>query len=64
LREVCEWLAQRMDLDVSAMAADGVPMRGGNKRCSNQRLLDAGYQFAYPDYRSGYGAILRDELVG
>jgi nucleoside-diphosphate-sugar epimerase len=58
LREVCEWLARRMGLDVSAMVEDSAPMRGGNKRCNNQRLLDAGYTFSYPDYRAGYGALL------
>jgi hypothetical protein len=26
----------------------------GNKRCSNQRLLDSGFVFRYPSYRDGY----------
>ena len=26
----------------------------GNKRCSNRRLLETGYAFAYPTYREGY----------
>lgn len=26
----------------------------GNKRCSNKRLLDSGYEFVYPTYREGY----------
>ena len=33
-------------------------VRGGNKRCSNARLLAAGYRFIYPDYRAGYAALL------
>lgn len=59
LREVCEWLAQAMGLDVSAMSEDAAPMRGGNKRCNNQRLLDSGYQLIYPDYKAGFGAALQ-----
>ncbi len=30
----------------------------GSKRCSNQRLLDSGYQFKYPDYRAGYKQVI------
>ena len=59
LRLVCEWLAQAMELDISAMSEDASPMRGGNKRCSNQRLLDSGYQFIYPDYKAGFDAMLK-----
>ena len=33
--------------------------RGGNKRCSNQRLRQSGYQLAYPSFREGYGALIR-----
>ena len=39
------------------------PLRGGkriagSKRCSNSRLLQSGYEFIYPDYRSGYRQVL------
>lgn len=30
----------------------------GSKRCSNQRLLDTGYSFKYPDYRAGYRQVI------
>ena len=33
--------------------------RGGSKRCSNQRLLDSGFEFTYPDFRAGYRAMIR-----
>lgn len=59
LREVCQWLAQAIGLDVSAMSEDASPMRGGNKRCSNQRLLESGYQFLYPDYKAGFKAVIQ-----
>lgn len=29
-----------------------------NKRCMNQRIVDLGYTFKYPDYRAGYKAII------
>jgi nucleoside-diphosphate-sugar epimerase len=59
LRKVCEWLTLAMGLDVSAMSEGASPMRGGNKRCNNQRLLDNGYQFLYPNYEAGFGAMLQ-----
>lgn len=34
----------------------------GSKRCSNQRLLDTGYDFTYPDYKSGYSKLITDYL--
>jgi nucleoside-diphosphate-sugar epimerase len=30
----------------------------GSKRCSNQRLLDSGFRFRYPDYKSGYRQVV------
>lgn len=62
LREVCEWLASNIGLDPANLQEDATPMRGGNKRCSNRRLLQAGYRFVYPDYRAGFGAILQSGL--
>jgi nucleoside-diphosphate-sugar epimerase len=61
LRQICEWLARAMDLDVAAMSEEPLPLRGGNKRCSNRRLLDSGYRFIYPDYRAGFGSLLQSE---
>ena len=29
-----------------------------NKRCRNNRLLESGFQFQYPDYQSGYRQVL------
>ncbi len=40
-------------------AASGVAKRiAGSKRCSNRRLLQSGYRFLYPDFRSGYRQVL------
>lgn len=38
--------------------AEGKSARGGNRRLSNARLRGTGFEFAYPDYRSGYRAVL------
>lgn len=32
--------------------------RAGSKRCSNQRLLDSGYQFIYPTWAEGYTEMI------
>jgi len=32
--------------------------RAGSKRCSNQRLLATGFEFRYPDYRTGYREMI------
>jgi nucleoside-diphosphate-sugar epimerase len=55
--EVRHWIAARMGvaLDDTRGSTD---QRGGNKRCSNHRLLAVGYRFLYPDFRAGYSALL------
>ena len=34
--------------------------RAGSKRCRNDRLLATGFQFRYPDFRSGYREMIND----
>jgi nucleoside-diphosphate-sugar epimerase len=54
--EILDWLADQMGLPhVSHQHRLG---EGSNKRLSNQRLIALGYQFHYPDYQSGYRAIM------
>ena len=36
----------------------------GHKRCRNSRLRASGYQLRYPDYRSGYRAVLAGRFQG
>ncbi len=62
LRAVCEWLASNIGLDPANLQEDATLMRGGNKRCSNRRLLRTGYRFVYPDYQAGFGAILKSGI--
>jgi nucleoside-diphosphate-sugar epimerase len=56
--EVERWLAGEMGVDVGEETAD---FRGGDavgKRCRNLLLHASGYLLRFPDFRSGYRAVL------
>ena len=55
---VCHWLAQQLNAPTPT-TAPGEPNAPQNKRCSNQLLRNAGYQFRYPSFREGYLGILQ-----
>lgn len=57
IAEVHQWLAAQ--LDVSYRCDSGYRHMAGSKRGNNQRLRDSGFVFRYPDYRSGYTAVLK-----
>ena len=57
--EVRQWLAGKLGKDPRELQSSD-SHRGGNKRCSNRRLLSAGYELQYPGYRDGYSALLGD----
>lgn len=50
--DVVTWLAEQMG--VAEFLSETAANERGNKRCSNQRLLDSGFEFRYPSYRDGY----------
>lgn len=55
--EVLDWLSER--LGVARPARIGSQDDGGQgKRVANRRLLASGFEFQFPDYMTGYGAIL------
>jgi nucleoside-diphosphate-sugar epimerase len=62
--EVESWLARKLGVDNRDQGLPpplDQPTRhntAGHKRCRNGALRDSGYQLLYPDYRSGYGALL------
>ncbi|MCP8686408.1 SDR family oxidoreductase [Marinobacterium sedimentorum] len=56
LHEVTQWLAGELGLEISETRPT---RRGGSKRCRNTRLKACGYRFIYPDFRSGYRALLQ-----
>lgn len=56
--EVMTWLAQQLNClapSIKTIESDDTM----NKRCSNQRLKNLGYQFIYPGYKDGYGYELK-----
>ena len=59
--EVECWLAQRLGLPRNPQWTPGETAEAftiGHKRCSNRLLHASGYRLLYPDYRSGYEAVL------
>ncbi len=58
LWELQQWLAARLGLPVGHLQPTSHNRRVGSKRCDNRRLLDTGYQFRYPSFREGYGALI------
>ncbi|MEQ8802682.1 Rossmann-fold NAD(P)-binding domain-containing protein [Haliea sp.] len=62
--EVELWLARELGLKewrtrVSGLRGAGL-RGGGHKRCRNLALRASGYRLRYPDYRSGYAAVVGD----
>ena len=53
---VRRWLAEQMGVSTPLQVT--VSARGGNKRCSNQRLLATGFKLQYPSFRDGYSTLL------
>jgi nucleoside-diphosphate-sugar epimerase len=59
--EIQRWLAARLGVSVGASYGGQEAqqaLRPGNRRCSNHRLRESGYQFLYPTYRAGYQVLL------
>ncbi|MGM0951751.1 MAG: NAD-dependent epimerase/dehydratase family protein [Pseudomonadota bacterium] len=57
LDKVVEWVRQQVPCKnpVEGARKGG---RAGSKRCNNQRLLDSGFEFRYPDYKAGYREMI------
>ncbi|MBJ79825.1 MAG: hypothetical protein CMH60_00750 [Myxococcales bacterium] len=58
--ELYLWMTKELGLSKPRLTDERTqnPHRG-NKRCSNQKLRDAGFKFRYPSFREGYGAMLK-----
>ncbi len=58
--QVLRWLAARLGVAGPRVVASKEGMRAlrANKRCRNTRLRACGFQFRYPSFREGYGAML------
>lgn len=58
LDEVVAWVrAQTPCAEPTADARRGG--RAGSKRCCNRRLRESGFEFRYPDFRTGYREMIR-----
>ncbi|MDG2501759.1 MAG: sugar nucleotide-binding protein [Porticoccaceae bacterium] len=51
------WLAAQMQIQLT----DEIVEQKSIRRCSNQRLLDSGYEFIFPSYKEGYTALMADQ---
>jgi nucleoside-diphosphate-sugar epimerase len=58
--DVYLWMAKELGLNKPQRTDEKAqnPQRG-NKRCSNEKLLSAGFTFRYPTFREGYGEMLK-----
>ncbi|MEE4108525.1 MAG: NAD-dependent epimerase/dehydratase family protein [Halieaceae bacterium] len=59
LQEVEAWLCEELHRPYEPPAAGVDPPAPRHKRVRNDRLHATGYALRYPDYRSGYGEVLR-----
>ena len=57
--EVEAWLIKRLGLSAMKGVATS---RLANRRCSSQLLRSAGYRFSYPDYQTGFSALMAQHL--
>jgi nucleoside-diphosphate-sugar epimerase len=59
-RDVISWLRARIAGSGYVAEGNGTlqrkPLRG-NKRCSNTRLIDSGYELKYPTFRDGFSSL-------
>ena len=53
--QVLDWLAEKLN---QPRPSRNTEPGGQGRRVSSRRLLASGYHFDYPDFRSGYGALL------
>ena len=60
---VIRWLVQRLGAPEPPVRAPtpGSRRAGGNRRCSNRLVREAGYGFSYASFREGYEALLAAE---
>ncbi len=62
LCEVYDWLAEQLcvpDVEHMEPKESSRQMRS-NKRISNGKIVNSGYEFKYPDYQSGYKQLLNE----
>lgn len=58
--DVLRWIADQVGAPPPGTGDDGSLDRRkrANKRCRSDRIVESGYEFLYPSFRDGYGALL------
>ena len=56
--DVEQWLAEQLGVVPGGEGITAPRMSPGHKRCNNSLLRATGFELRYPDYRSGYAAVL------
>jgi nucleoside-diphosphate-sugar epimerase len=59
LYDILEWMKDRIG-EVEPDYELPEATRRANRRCSNQRLIEAGYAFRFNDYQEGYEFVLQE----
>ncbi|CAH0993129.1 hypothetical protein SIN8267_03268 [Sinobacterium norvegicum] len=62
MAEIKNWLAVMLGVDKNDLIAAKDGARRSSKKISNNKLLALGYHFKYPDYKSGYGPVVKNWL--
>ena len=57
IKEVACWIADKLNCGAPPAKQSAAPTQ--NKRCSNRKLRELGYQFRFNSYRDGYSVILK-----
>ncbi|WP_346838196.1 NAD-dependent epimerase/dehydratase family protein [Microbulbifer sp. SAOS-129_SWC] len=61
MHDLQQWLVKAMGYTSAHLREIIQTSERRSKKLSNKRMLDSGYQLKYPDYRSGYSALLESE---
>lgn len=56
--EVRAWLSHRINRKIPGPELEVNEPEPSNKRCSNRRIIETGYTFAYPSFREGFDSLL------
>jgi nucleoside-diphosphate-sugar epimerase len=63
IADVERWFCTQLGIDYSKLVAQDGELRGGNRRCSSERLAALGYRFLYPSYREGLKTLLDADSI-
>lgn len=56
--DILQWIRAQLGVELTPGEAINKKLRAGSKRCYPRRLLDSGFEFRYPDFRTGFASSL------